>query len=249
MSPGTRTFSMIHTSDVHIGWTKGDGADHLDVCLCPVHGVVDVVRSHEADVLLVAGDLFDHARLSNEVIGQTLDVLASCGVPVVLIPGNHDVLDGTSLWHRAAGEVVASGVHLLDAPEGSQIELFEGDLTIWCQAMEEHHPGYQPLADVPGRPDSGWWVVAGHGHHEAPDEGSYRSSPILADEIARTEADYVALGHWHIRTDVSAGGVPAWYPGAPMGSVTSGTANLTKFGPSGVSVEHVAVHARLAGCA
>jgi DNA repair exonuclease SbcCD nuclease subunit len=59
MSPGTRTFSMIHTSDVHIGWTKGDGADHLDVCLCPVHGVVDVVRSHEADVLLVAGDLFD----------------------------------------------------------------------------------------------------------------------------------------------------------------------------------------------
>ncbi|MFT5530061.1 MAG: exonuclease SbcD [Candidatus Poriferisodalaceae bacterium] len=239
---------MIHTSDVHIGWTRGDGAEHLEVCLCPVQGVVDAVREHDADLLLVAGDLFDHARLSNEVIGKTLEVLASAGVPVVIIPGNHDVLDGTSLWHRAAAEVAASGVVLLDDPEGSQVELLDGALSIWCQAMEEHHPEYQPLRGVPARPDSGWWVVAGHGHHEEPASGSYRSSPITPDEVASSGADYVALGHWHIRTDVSAGDVPAWYPGAPMGSVTSGTANLTTFGPDGVVIEHVSVTAPAQGC-
>ena len=33
-----------------------------------------------------------------------------------------------------------------------------------------------------------------------------------------TDADYVALGHWHVNTDLSTRGVtkPAWYSGAPM---------------------------------
>jgi DNA repair exonuclease SbcCD nuclease subunit len=38
------------------------------------------------------------------------------------------------------------------------------------------------------------------------------------DDIDATGADYVALGHWHVTTDLSQSGVatPAWYSGAPM---------------------------------
>ena len=42
------------------------------------------------------------------------------------------------------------------------------------------------------------------------------SSPIFADEIRDTGLDYVALGHQHVRTDVSRGGVVAYYAGAPV---------------------------------
>lgn len=50
------------------------------------------------------------------------------------------------------------------------------------------------------------------------------SSLITAADIAATGADYVALGHHHVLTDVSAGGVPAFYcsstePGYPGGQV------------------------------
>jgi hypothetical protein len=42
-----------------------------------------------------------------------------------------------------------------------------------------------------------------------------RSSPIFADEVRDTGWDYVALGHHHLRADVSQGRVAAWYAGAP----------------------------------
>ena len=43
-----------------------------------------------------------------------------------------------------------------------------------------------------------------------------RSSPIFADEIRDSYWDYIALGHQHVQTDVSQGGVAAYYSGAPM---------------------------------
>jgi len=62
----------------------------------------------------------------------------------------------------------------------------------------------------------GWYVVAGHGHLTTPGDG--RSSPITVAEVSATGADYVALGHWHVTTDLGTRGatVPAWYSGAPL---------------------------------
>jgi DNA repair exonuclease SbcCD nuclease subunit len=90
--------------------------------------------------------------------------------------------------------------------------------------MEEHDRSYRPLAGAPPRPAEGAYVVVGHGQHETVE--SLRSSPITPDDIEVTGADYVALGHVHVRRDVSAGDVAAWYSGAPLGMVASGTCNV-----------------------
>ena len=76
-------------------------------------------------------------------------------------------------------------------------------------------------------------MVLGHGHYigQEPADASMRSSPITDDDIAATDADYVALGHWHTLTDVSAGGVPAWYAGSPMMSWSDGVALLVDLVP------------------
>jgi len=247
----TAQLRMLHTSDVHIGYVSSNEGDHHDVCQCPIHALVGAVHEHEVDVLMVAGDLFDHARLTEDTIHSTLELLASSGVPVVIIPGNHDVHDEASLWERCRPQVDGSGVLLLDELDGTMLELFEGTLRIWGKAMAEHEPGYRPLSDVPQRPDDGWFVVAGHGHLNLTPEDVHRSSPITHEEIAQTSADYVALGHWHVTTDASHEGVPAWYPGTPMGKPGNGTAALVTFGSGGgtnVSVDHVPVGAPAAGC-
>jgi len=118
--------------------------------------------------------------------------------------------------------------------------------------MPSHDRDFRPLADVPPRPNSdSWWVVLGHGHFEdVPDEKFGRSSPLSKGQIAQTAADYVALGHWHVRTDLSTDGVSAWYSGAPYGVAATGTMNLVTLDPvMGTRVDHLDVTLPAAGCA
>ena len=238
---------MLHTSDVHIGHTRGSAGDHAEVCQCPVHGIAEAVTQHQVDVLMVAGDLFDHARLSVVAVKSTLEILTAPGIPVVVIPGNHDVHDEKSLWQRCREHVEETGIQLLEELEGSSLVIESNQMTIWGRAMNEHEPGYRPLLNAPPRPSTGWYVVAAHGHLNLSSEDAHRSSPITYEEISSTNADYVALGHWHVPTDASHGAVTAWYPGAPMGSPGNGTAALVTFSER-VQVEHVPIAVPVNGC-
>jgi len=82
--------------------------------------------------------------------------------------------------------------------------------------MEEHEPAFQPLAHIPRRDDGRWCLAMAHGFFYAQRQRPERSSPIFADEIRDTGWDYIALGHHHVRTDVSQGNVAACYAGVPM---------------------------------
>jgi DNA repair exonuclease SbcCD nuclease subunit len=238
---------MLHTSDVHIGHVTGPGDRHADICQCPILGLAAAIGEYQADLLMIAGDLFDHARLSESAVGATLELLTGPGVPVVVIPGNHDVHDTKSLWQRCRSDVDRTGIHLLDQIEGSAFVHESKQITIWGRAMTDHEPSYRPLGEVPSRPNKGWYVVAAHGHLNLSSEDAHRSSPITYEEISATKADYVALGHWHLPTDASHGGVTAWYPGAPMGSPGNGSAALVTF-ENETTVEHVPISVPAQGC-
>ena len=191
---------MLHTSDVHIGHVKGPGEHHADVCQCPALGLAAAVLEHQADVLMISGDLFDHARLSDITVGATLEIVASPGRLVVIIPGNHDVHDTKSLWEDVA-LMQRTGVHL--RPSRRILFVWESKgMTFWGRAID-HEPGYRPLREVPARPNE-YYVVAAHGHlNLSKEEPTARRQSLI--EISATEADYVALGHWHVPTDASHG--------------------------------------------
>ncbi|MPY95545.1 MAG: hypothetical protein GEV08_21555 [Acidimicrobiia bacterium] len=236
-----RPLRLLHTADLHVagGFTtpKSCGGGHE--CLCSILSVERMVAEHEVDALLVAGDLFDHGRVPAGLVAEVFDVLARLPVPCVLLAGNHDVHDAAGIYRRHADEVSRAGVHFLADGLGSTLELFDGALTLWGKAMDEHSPAYRPLHGVAPRPDESWYVVLGHGHYvgDVPPEREMRSSPITAPDIAATRADYVALGHWHVTTDVSEDGVAAWYPGSPVQSWADGSALLVELDPgAGVDV-------------
>ena len=163
-----------------MGYAKGPNCSQTDTCQCAVIGLTAAVKRENADILLIAGDLFDHARLPDTAITRTLEILAEAGVPVAVIPGNHDVHDMTSLWTRCADEVKKTGIFLLDCLEGASVRFGSLGLTLWGRAMAEHEPGYRPLFEVPSRPVSDWYVVAAHGHLNLTSEDAHRSSPITS---------------------------------------------------------------------
>ena len=247
-----RPLRLLHTSDVHIGggFRTPEEGEHHDHCLCPLVVIEELVEAQKVDVMLVVGDLFDHQRVSDELVDEVLGRLGRLGVPCVVIAGNHDVHDERSVYGTEVLD--GSGVIFLDDDKGTTVELLEGDLTIWGKAMPVHDRDFRPVRDVPERPrDDSWWVVLGHGHLD-PDEDNDafgRSSPISPADIAATEADYVALGHWHVRTDASTEAVTAWYSGAPYGVAASQQMNVVDLHPeTGVVVGSVPVVLPVSGC-
>jgi exonuclease SbcD len=231
-----RPVRILQTSDVHLGprTFEPNGRLHRDECICPIDVVAHLVDEHAVDVVLIVGDLFEHARVSSNLVRETFDRLAGLGVEVALLPGNHDVYDHDTVYRRDREHVEASGVHFFDDPAGRAVDLAGGALRIWARAMEEHAPHYLPLADVPPHPGDRWFVAAAHGHFvETHTHDAHRSSRITPADIHASGADYVALGHWHVTTDLSERGVttPAWYCGAPLFGYGAGRMLLVDLEP------------------
>ena len=68
-----------------------------------------------AEFVVVAGDVFEHNQIDPRVVSQSLEAMRAIGIPVYLLPGNHDPLDASSVYTSAL--FVAErpeNVHVLD---------------------------------------------------------------------------------------------------------------------------------------
>jgi exonuclease SbcD len=220
MPPSRRPLRVLHTADVHLDSDGyGSAEQHAAHQARGRHvwsRIVDRALEDQVDLLLIAGDLFDHNRVADETVAFVRGELARLRQPVVILPGNHDALYTNSIYDRHDFTAGASHVHVIRRLNGETIEFPELDVVVWGRAMEEHAPTFQPLAHIPGRDDRRWCLALAHGFFYAERQRPERSSPIFADEVRDTGWDYVALGHHHVRTDVSQGAVTAYYAGAPM---------------------------------
>jgi exonuclease SbcD len=237
---------LLHASDLHLGsGAPVLGCEEGRACTCALKALVAHARSHRPHLVLLCGDLFDNVRVSPAFVDSVIALLGRMPAPVVLLAGNHDLADDSSLLRGSEARLRGGGVVYLDG----EVDALDGAVQLWGRATREHRPEFRPLAgagDTDRRP-AAWFIVLGHGHHVEDDLASnYRSSPILPSDIAQSGADYVALGHWHHVAEVSAGGVPAWYSGTPVTPGGSGSMLLVDLEPGGVCrVTPLAVDAEL----
>jgi len=194
--------------------------------------VLDAARVAGADVLLLAGDVFDHNRVPLEFIDRAARLLGDAGVPVVILPGNHDCLTPNSVYRRG-GLADPANVQVLGITVDEAVEFPELELEIWGRPHLDH-ADYSPLRDPRPR-RSRRHVVTAHGHWVTGPHDHHRAWLIRDEEIAATGADYVALGHWDRALPVGDGSVPAYYSGSPD---LARTVNLVRFrADGGVEVE------------
>lgn len=228
---------ILHTSDLHLGDPFGRPGPlrHSADCLCTLDALARAAETAGAGLLLIAGDLFDHARVPDRLLSGAAATLAALPVPVIVLPGNHDHFAGDSLYRRRAWRQASAGVHVLTSEAGETLRFPDLGLTIWGRAVHDHSPDHRPLRGAPARPKGDWYVVVAHGHYLEPRElGSGwppRSSPILPDDLHGLTADYVALGHWDVCTRVGDNGLESWYSGAPALGGRPGTAMLVTLEP------------------
>ncbi|MFH9425563.1 exonuclease SbcCD subunit D [Streptomyces sp. NPDC017529] len=106
---------FLHTSDWHLG-RSFHRVNLLDAQRAFLDHLVEAVRTHDVDAVLVAGDVYDRAvppLAAVELFDDALHRLAELDVPTVMISGNHDSARrlgvGSGLMRRA-------GIHLRTDP-------------------------------------------------------------------------------------------------------------------------------------
>jgi DNA repair exonuclease SbcCD nuclease subunit len=172
---------------------RDDGGQHQKAFAA----MVDLAIDRAVDAVLIVGDLFDHARVRDDILTWTAEQLDRLERPVVLLVGNHDSLHDQSVHHRFEAQSRCRDVLFLDDPNGSIVDVPGTDIEVWGRAMIEHEPAFEPLAGIPDRRPDKWTIVAGHGLVIRSEFDRHRSSPIFPSSFDRLDCDYVALGHLH----------------------------------------------------
>ncbi|MBM3218473.1 MAG: DNA repair exonuclease [Candidatus Rokubacteria bacterium] len=221
MNPGPprRALRVLHTADVHLDSDSYGNAEqraaHRERERRMFQRIIDRALADEIDLLLIAGDLFDHNRVPDETIAFVQAEFARLRQPVVILPGNHDCLQPKGVYDRHDFATGARHVHVIQGLDGETLEFPELEAVVWGRGMPEHELAFQPLAHIPSRLAGHHCLALAHGFFYDERQRPERSSPIFAEEIRDTGWDYVALGHQHVQADVSQNGVAAWYAGSP----------------------------------
>lgn len=214
--------TFIHTADWQLGMTrhflKGDAQARYTAARQEAIGRIGrLAAAHNAEFVLVCGDVFEDRQVSSRVIRRSLDHLQQIGCPVYLLPGNHDPLDAASIYNsrvftdhkpdhvHVLGTVgafdVRPGVQLIAAPWTSKVPL--------ADTIAQHVSLLGPSEDIR--------IVAGHGRVDTLAPDSDDPTLIQVAELERAIADglidYVALGDRHSVTDIGETG-RIWYSGA-----------------------------------
>lgn len=83
---------IVHTSDWHVGKTLR-GRSRADEHRAALTEIAEIARQEQADLVIVAGDLFDSAAPTAEsenIVYRALLDLSSTGARVAIVAGNHD---------------------------------------------------------------------------------------------------------------------------------------------------------------
>ncbi|MBI2857730.1 MAG: metallophosphoesterase [Chloroflexi bacterium] len=217
---------LLHTSDLHLG-EEGPVRNHRSgPGQETIRRLVHWAKDMEADILVIAGDLFDNNRVDASMAESAMQLLAGGRFPVVLLPGNHDCLSPDSVYHRIARAKYCPPVKILTASGGETVSFPALDMAVWGKPVDSYSGDQCPMAGIPPRGPERWQVAVAHGHYVGNSDGEINALQISEKEIAWSGRDYVALGHWGSFQCVSNRPVKACYSGSAS---HTGTAVLVDF--------------------
>ncbi|MFJ2821444.1 exonuclease SbcCD subunit D [Streptomyces toxytricini] len=253
---------LLHTSDWHLG-RSFHRVSMLGAQSVFIDHLVDTVREHRVDAVLVAGDVYDRAvppLPAVELFDRALHRLADLGVPTVMISGNHDSARRLGV---GAGLIGRAGIHLRTDPEGCADPVVladeHGDVAVYGLPYLEPalvkdtvgaaKAGHEAVlgaamdrvrADLAGRPAGTRSVVLAHAFVTG-GQASDSERDIAVGGVEAVPAsvfagvDYAALGHLHGCQSINE---RVRYSGSPLAYSFSEAAHrkstwLVDLGPAG----------------
>ncbi|STD04729.1 Nuclease sbcCD subunit D [Dermatophilus congolensis] len=202
---------IVHTSDWQLGMTRhylaGEAqARYTAARIDAIRAIGELAHSHNADAIVVAGDVFDSNLVAPATVHRSIDAMRSVGLPIYLLAGNHDALNAVSIYTSPAWlDHVPENVHVLDTGitnTGLGFEIVAAPL-----------PSNDPRADLLGReldtlegPGDLPRIALGHGSVDLIDPDSHNPATMRLATMERAlecgAVNYIALGDRHSRLSV-----------------------------------------------
>ena len=175
--------------------------------------LADAARQSQADLIFLAGDLFDSQRVRPETIQALYQVLEELEAEVFLSPGNHDPYTARSAYART---LWPDNVHIFTEDRMQTIPFPQYGCAVHGAAFTAPEETADRVLSGFTAPDDGL-VHIGLLHGELTGSDS-RYRPLTTAAVAASGLHYLALGHVHGCTGVlRMGSVPYAYCGCPEG--------------------------------
>jgi DNA repair exonuclease SbcCD nuclease subunit len=209
---------FLHTADWQLGMRRhflGDDAlpRFQQARIDAIRSLGRLAQRERCSFVVVAGDVFESNQIDRVTLRRSVEALREIGLPVYLLPGNHDPLDAGTIFqpeHFAdapnvqvlTGAVeVAPGVDLVGVPWPNKRP--RRDLV--AAALRELEPATNRVR-----------ILVGHGmvdwlSPDREDPARIAGNPLV-EAIDEGRIHFAALGDRHSATEVHA---RVWYSGAP----------------------------------
>ena len=217
---------FIHSSDWQLGMTRAflseeAGARFSQARINVIATLGNLAQEHDAEFIVVAGDVFESNQLSKQTLVRALDALGALPVPVFLLPGNHDPLDGASIYLTEEFQNAGDHIFVLRDMKPVAVPHLHG-VEVVGAPWRTKHPSSDLCNDLVEALDpatSVTRIAVAHGQVDklSPD----LSRPDIIDLAGVEQAiedkkfHYLALGDRHSVTDIGTTG-RIWYSGAPV---------------------------------
>lgn len=222
---------FIHTADWQLGKPFARVEDTQKRSLLQqerfeaIKRIGKLARDEKAAFVLVAGDLFDSTTPIRSTVSAACSAIGEIGLPVIVIPGNHDHGGPGSIWEqeffqREKNEL-APNLRILLQPEPCELaeailypcplsrRAEPADTTAWLRSAE---------AFVAADPEKVRIILA-HGSTQSfggdideEEREGQATNQIDLSRLPEAEVDYIALGDWHGTKKITS---KAWYAGTP----------------------------------
>lgn len=197
---------IFHTGDIHIG-LKFSNYGELKNALIEarfevLENMINRANDLEADLFVIAGDLFNSLKIPKKEIKKTVEILDRfSGEEVLIIPGNHDYDNGiTELWENFRKED-SKNIIVLNENKPYSIEKLETVIyPAYCENKHSNKNNIGWINEYDIEEDEKFHIGIAHGAIEglsADTEGKYYL--MTMEELENSPVDIWLIGHTHVR--------------------------------------------------
>jgi len=191
--------------------------------------ITELAPENNADIIVICGDLFDRPEASWNLIERTATMLSKSKIPIHIISGNHDALEGsknTALWNLKTQLGPNSVVHI--HTERAEYKIDDLNCTIYPGVLNSRFDNSDQTAWIPKRKKKdGVRIGLFHGSIANIGGDEPRMKNIDSSVALNQDLDIALLGDWHgPRSEISKSMINQpdkrlWYTGAPEAQIRS----------------------------